>query len=60
MWPFAKDLIVRLAQGQVEFVVVGGVSAILQGAEYTTLDLDICYRRTPENITRLAQALAPL
>jgi hypothetical protein len=31
MWPFAKDLIIRLAQGQVEFVVVGEVSAILQG-----------------------------
>jgi len=60
MWPFAKDMIVRLAQGQVEFVVVGGVSAILQGAEVTTLDLDICYRRTPENLARLAQVLAPL
>jgi hypothetical protein len=60
MWPFAKDMIVRLARGQVEFVVVGGVSAILQGAEVTTMDLDICYRRTPENIARLAQALVPL
>ena len=60
MWPFAKDMIVRLAQGQVEFVVVGGVSAILQGAEVTTLDLDICYRRTPENVARLAKVLAPL
>ena len=60
MWPFAKDTIVRLAQGQVEFVVVGGVSAILQGAQVTTMDLDICYRRTPENIARLARVLAPL
>jgi hypothetical protein len=60
VWPFAKDIIVRLAQGQVEFVIVGGVSAILQGAEVTTMDLDICYRRTPENIARLAQVLAPL
>lgn len=60
MWPFAKDLIVRLAQGQVEFVIVGGVSAILQGAQVTTMDLDICYRRTPENLARLARVLAPL
>jgi len=60
MWPFAKDMIIKLAQGQVEFVVVGGVSAILQGAEVSTLDLDICYRRTPENLARLAQVLAPL
>jgi hypothetical protein len=60
VWPFAKDIIIRLAQGQVEFVIVGGVSAILQGAEVTTMDLVICYRRTPANIARLAQALAPL
>lgn len=60
MWPFAKDMIVRLAQDQVEFVLVGGVSAILQGAQVTTLDLDICYRRTSENIARLAKVLAPL
>jgi hypothetical protein len=53
-------MIARLVQGQVEFVVVGGVSAMLQGVEVTTLDLDICYRRSPENIARLARVLAPL
>jgi hypothetical protein len=60
MWPFAKETILRLAQGQVEFVVVGGVSALLQGVQVTTLDLDICYRRTSENIARLARVLTPL
>jgi hypothetical protein len=60
MQRFAKEMIVRLAQAQVEFVVVGGMSAVLQGVPVTTLDLDICYRRTHENIGRLVGVLAPL
>jgi len=57
---FLEDMVTRLAQAQVEFVIVGGVSAVLQGAPITTRDLDICYRRTPANISRLVTALAPL
>lgn len=57
---FLEEIVVRLAQAQVEFVIVGGVSAVLQGSTITTRDLDICYRRTPDNIRRLVTALAPL
>ena len=60
MQGFAKDIFERLTTAQVEFVVVGGVSAVLQGVPIVTLDLDLCYRRTPENIKKLAAALAPL
>jgi hypothetical protein len=60
MQQFVKEMILRLAEAEVEFVVVGGVSAVLQGAPIVTMDLDVCYRRTPENIARLAAALAPL
>jgi hypothetical protein len=60
MQSFAREIILRLIEGQVEFVVVGGISAVLQGVPVTTLDLDICYRRTPGNLRRLAQVLAPL
>jgi Nucleotidyltransferase of unknown function (DUF6036) len=60
MQHFAKEMIVRLAEAQVEFVVVGGLSAVLQGVPIVTLDLDICYRRTPENVARLVGALAAL
>jgi predicted nucleotidyltransferase len=60
MQGFVKDMILRLADAHVEFVVVGGVSAVLQGAPITTADLDVCYRRTPENIAQLARVLAPL
>ncbi len=57
---FPEAMIGRLTEAQVEFVIVGGVSAVLQGAEVTTRDLDLCYRRTPANIARLVNALAPL
>ena len=60
MQDFLNRMIARLSQAQVEFVVVGGVSAVLQGVPFVTLDLDLCYRRTPENIARLAAALSPL
>jgi hypothetical protein len=41
----------------VDFVVVGGVAAQLEGAPILTLDLDVLYDKTPENIVRLSAAL---
>jgi hypothetical protein len=48
-----------LVDADVEFVVIGGWSAIINGSRFMTDDLDICYSRKPENLRRLAQALAP-
>lgn len=60
MQGFLNEIIRILTEAQVEFVIVGGISAVLQGAPVVTRDLDICYRRTAENHARLAKALAPL
>ena len=49
-----------LTRNQVDFLVVGGVAAILQGAPITTEDLDVLYLSTDENHIRLARALAEL
>jgi predicted nucleotidyltransferase len=57
---FVEEIAARLMEAKVEFVIVGGVSAVLQGSEITTRDLDICYRRTPKNIVRLVAAIGPL
>jgi predicted nucleotidyltransferase len=46
-----------LVRRGVEFVVVGGVAGLLEGAPILTLDLDIVHRRTDENIERLLRAL---
>jgi hypothetical protein len=48
-----------LAQGQVEFLVVGGVAARAHGSARLTNDLDVVYRRTAENLERLVAALRP-
>ena len=49
----------ELRRAGVEFIVVGGVAAALHGSARVTQDLDVVYSRTPENIARLAAALAP-
>jgi hypothetical protein len=42
----------------VDFVIIGGWSAILHGSSSVTNDLDICYSRSPDNLKRLTTALA--
>lgn len=49
-----------LAGADVEFVVVGGVAGLAHGAARVTYDIDLCYRRTPENTARLCETLEPL
>lgn len=55
-----RALIETLAAAEVEFIVVGGIAATLHGSARATLDLDVVYRRTPENIEKLVRALHPL
>jgi predicted nucleotidyltransferase len=54
------ELVDTLIRHEVEFVVIGGVAAVLQGAPYTTFDLDIVYSRTAENVVHLEAALTEL
>lgn len=49
-----------LADAGVECIIAGGVAANLLGSARTTVDLDIVYRRTGDNIRRLVSALAPI
>ena len=52
-------LLRALVDGGVEFIVVGGAAATAHGAARLTLDLDVVYARSPENLVRLAAALQP-
>ena len=51
------QLLELLSRHDVDFIVVGGVAAILEGVPITTLDLDIVYDRSPENLERLLGVL---
>jgi len=44
----------------VEFLVVGGQAETLFGSPRVTYDTDLCYRRTTDNLRRLAEALKEL
>jgi predicted nucleotidyltransferase len=54
-----EQILPALSGAGVEFIVVGGVAAIAHGSARLTQDLDVVYRRNPENIARLATALEP-
>lgn len=49
-----------LARAEVDFVVVGGVCAVLHGVPATTFDLDIVHARDVENCQRLHRVLEEL
>ena len=54
------DLLGRLTQEKVEYVIVGGFAAILHGGSVVTEDVDICCRFTAANLLRLQKALRDL
>lgn len=56
---FAR-IVRRLLDYGVEFLVIGGRAETLMGSARVTYDTDLCYRRTQENMEKLAAALAEL
>jgi hypothetical protein len=58
--PQFLEILRVLARHHVDFIVVGGVSAVLHGAPVTTFDLDIVHSRGNENVRRLIGALDEL
>jgi hypothetical protein len=49
-----------LRENQVEFILVGGLAAVLNGAPIQTYDVDLVYSREPVNIERLLAVLASM
>ena len=53
-------LLDRLLAGGVEFILVGGVAGNVHGSARATYDIDVVYRRSPDNLVRLVETVAPL
>jgi hypothetical protein len=51
-------LIRVLADGHVDFVLVGGLAAIVHGSARLTLDVDVVYSRALDNLERIVAALS--
>lgn len=58
--PRFLEMLRVLARHQVEMILVGGLAAIVEGAPISTVDLDIVFLRTDENLERLLAALGEL
>jgi hypothetical protein len=58
--PKFRDALDVLCAHHVDFIIVGGVAAVLNGAPISTFDLDIVHSRAPENVERLMTALGEL
>lgn len=55
-----RKLLQVLVEGEVDFVIVGGVAAVLEGAPVATFDLDVVYSLDESNLGRLARVLDDL
>jgi len=42
-----------LLKADIQFILVGGLAAVIQGAPVTTMDVDIVHSRSSENISKL-------
>jgi len=49
-----------LRNAGVDFVLVGGLAAVVNGAPINTFDVDVVHQRTPENIQRILSSLDEL
>lgn len=60
MTPSFREILQVLNQHEVDYIVVGGVAAVIHGAPITTFDLDTLVRVDAGNAERLLQALSEL
>ena len=53
------QVIPPLVRANVDFILIGGMAAILHGSARVTFDVDVVYLQSDNNIERLANSLAP-
>jgi hypothetical protein len=56
----AEEILRRLTARGVDFVVIGGIAAILHGSSRNTFDLDVCFATDPGNLEALGAVLLGL
>jgi hypothetical protein len=56
----AAAILRRLVERGVDFVVIGGIAAVLHGSARNTFDLDVCFATDPANLEALGEVLVAL
>ncbi len=51
------DVFASFRRHQVEYLVIGGIAAVLYGVPRATFDLDVLIKASPDNAQRLLDAL---
>jgi molybdopterin-guanine dinucleotide biosynthesis protein len=51
------QLIQRLSDAEIDFVIVGGFAGMLHGSSLVTRDLDVCAVLSRENVAKLRDVL---
>lgn len=54
------NLLERLVNGGVDFVIIGGFAGVVHGCTYVTQDIDICCDFSPANLLALQRAISDL
>lgn len=55
-----EEMMTRLADANVDFIVAGGVACVLQGVERVTLDLDLSVSFAPDNLNVFLEVMKQL
>ena len=54
------EILTKLADDKIDYIVGGGVAAVLHGVERVTMDLDIAIDWNPANVARFLTAMSDL
>lgn len=54
------SLLIRLAKGNVDFVIIGGFAGVVHGCTYVTQDIDVCCDFSVDNLMRLQKAVSEI
>lgn len=55
-----RRIIEALSAERAEYVIIGAVALIAHGGSRVTVDLDLCYARSPQNLDAVVRAVGPL
>lgn len=58
--PYLIEIIISLAENNVEFIICGGLAAVFHGVERMTMDIDISLNMAPQNIKKFLPVVKAL